>query len=305
MHMRMVPMQFPRRSVVLPVAVGSALALAACAAPGGMDGDGGRVPGGTDALQVLTSFYPLQYVTERIGGPDVSVTNLTPRGAEPHDLELSPVDILSIESSDVFVYLSGFQPAIDDAIAQTEGPRVLDVAGTADLQEDGDPHFWLDPIRLAVVGDTIAATLAEADPQDAATFIANAAELRGDLTDLDEEFSTTLATCERDVVVVSHEAFGYLTGRYDLEQVGISGLDPESEPSPARLAEIRDIVEREGVTTVFTETLVSPKVAEVIAADLGVDVATLDPIEGLVDDSTDYLAVMRANLEALTAALGC
>lgn len=309
----------PRRILRATTLSAVALVLAGCGQAAGTDGTG---DGGPD---VLASFYPLQYVAERIGGDGVSVAGLTPAGAEPHDLELSPVDVASIGASDLVVHLSGFQPAVDDALAQGAADHVLDVATSADLlpygahgeedhddedhaghDHDGlDTHFWLDPTRLADVGDAVAVALSEEDPDRASDYTANAAALRADLEALDADYAATLATCEQRVVVVSHEAFGYLTDRYDLEQVGVSGVDPESEPSPARLEEIRRIVEHEGVTTIFTETLASPKVAQVLADDLGVDVATLDPVEGLVDERGDYLSVMRANLDALAGALSC
>jgi zinc transport system substrate-binding protein len=331
----MVPMHRLRRGYVLPALTAvTALALAGCA--GSTDADEGSAG---DGLSVLTTFYPLQFVAEQVGGDLVEVSNLTPAGAEPHDLELSPVDVLTLEDADVVVFLSGFQPAVDDALASTSGPVILDTADAADLvihgeddhdeadhdeaehdeaedghtEDDGhdhglegeDPHFWLDPTRVAAVAAVVADTFSEADPDNADTYAANAQALTTELTGLDEEYTAALGTCERDVIVVSHAAFGYLTDRYGLTQVGISGLDPESEPAPARLTEIGHIVEDAGVTTVFTETLVSPKVAEVLAEDLGIDVGVLDPIEGLTDPEQDYLSVMRTNLDELTEALGC
>ncbi|TDD70017.1 zinc ABC transporter substrate-binding protein [Jiangella aurantiaca] len=171
----------------------------------------------------------------------------------------------------------------------------------------GDPHIWLDPTNLESVADAVADRLAEADPDHADDYRANADALKTDLQALDGEFETGLAQCTQRVIVTSHEAFGYLAAAYDLEQVGISGLDPEAEPSPQRLAEVQDVVQAEGVTTIFYERLVSPDVAETLAGDLGVQTAVLDPIEGLTDDTADqdYFSLMRGNLEALRTANGC
>lgn len=329
-----------RSSLALAGALALALPLAAC----GTD-DGAAASDGDGTLAVLASFYPLQFVTERVGGDAVTVTSLTPQGAEPHDLELSPAQVAAMSEADLVVFLSGFQPAVDDAVAQTS-PRAVDVAGAVHLEagEEGhdhadgeehaeddhaeeehsdedhaedegdehdhgglDPHFWLDPLRLADAADEVAAALADAAPEHAADFEANAAELRADLVELDESFHTGLAQCSSRVIVTSHEAFGYLAEAYDLRQVGISGIDPEAEPSPARLREISEIVEAEGVTTIFTESLVNPRVAEVLADDLGITTAVLDPIESITDTSPgeDYFAVMTANLEALRTALDC
>ncbi|MBX9243269.1 zinc ABC transporter substrate-binding protein [Actinotalea ferrariae] len=312
--------------------------LAACAPSPADDG----------SVAVLASFYPLQYVAEQVGGDHVSVSALTPPGAEPHDLELSPRQVRSVGEADVVVVLGGFQPAVDEAVAAREPAHVVDAArtpavaehraehgGTAEDHgaddhaeaaepehehdeaaeqgeegdghdhEGGDPHFWLDPTLLAAVAADVASVLGEADPDHADVFTANAAALAEELDALDAELAAGLATCEQRVVVTSHEAFGYLAERYGFEQVGISGLDPEAEPSPARLREIRTVVEEHGVTTIFTEQLLNPKVAETLAADLGIGTAVLDPLESQADEDSDYRDVMERNLEALREALRC
>lgn len=304
-----------RRSLALPVAL-TALILSGCGAAddtaeGGVADDGA-------SLDALASFYPLQFVVETVGGEAVDVGSVTPPGAEPHDLELSPAMVSDLADASVVVYASGFQPAVDAAVEQTTPDHALDVAGSADLQTgDGtslggesadssaDPHFWLDPQRLAAVTAQVQDTLSEIDPANAATYASNADHLTQDLAALDEEYTTGLATCERRTIVVSHEAYGYLASRYDLEQTGIAGIDPAVEPAPARVAKIQRVIEGEDVTTIFTESLLNPKVAETIAADLGIRTAVLDPLETLADPGTDYLSVMRSNLTALQEALGC
>lgn len=304
-------MSIPRRRLALLAAL--PLVLAGCATSSGAE-DG--------TVDVLASFYPLQFVAEQVGGDRVSVDTLTPPGAEPHDVELSPAQVSRIDGADLVVYLSGFQAAVDDAVAQTSPAHVVDAASEATLRPeehedeseeeheehahgDTDPHFWLDPSRMPSVVDDVAAALTEIDPDGADTFAANAAALTQRFEDLDAAYASGLAQCDSRTFVTSHEAFGYLADRYDLHQVGISGIDPEAEPSPARLAEVSTIVRGEGVTTIFFETLVSPKVAETLADDLGVDTAVLDPIEGLADPDSDYFSIAEANLDALRMALSC
>lgn len=301
-------------------AVALATTLAACSGTGSGSGD---APGSDGEATVLASFYALQYVAERVGGEHVSVESLTPAGAEPHDLELAPADVARLGDAAVVLYLSGFQAAVDDAVAQTSPEHVVDAGahaeptgsddhaeegeGADDHAEDGgaDPHFWLDPARLAEVAGDVATELAAADPDHAADYRANAETLVAELDELDQELAAGLAQCEIRTIVVAHEAYGYLADAYDLEQVGLSGIDPDTEPSPARLAEIGDVVRAEGVTTIFTESLVNPKVAQTLAADLGVGTAVLDPLEGLADEDKDYQQVMRENLAVLTEALRC
>ncbi|MFW6205004.1 MAG: metal ABC transporter substrate-binding protein, partial [Actinomycetota bacterium] len=172
---------------------------------------------------------------------------------------------------------------------------------------DRDPHVWLDPIVMTSIADALADRLGEIAPGEADRYRERADELIAELHDLDREYETGLADCARRVVVTSHGAFGHLAHRYDLEMVGVSGIDPDAQPSPARLAEVQRVIEAEGVTTIFYERLVDPAVAEALAADLGVRTDVLDPIEGLTDDTSDedYLSLMRANLDALREANGC
>ncbi|HEV7825982.1 MAG TPA: metal ABC transporter substrate-binding protein [Mycobacteriales bacterium] len=282
-------------------------------------GQAGARAGGAH-IEAVAAFYPLEYVTEQVGGDHVHVDNLVPPGTEPHDLELSPKQVASLGDAGLVVYLSGFQPAVDEAVAGQAADRSLDVTTAAPLLEDAghgqdghdhghaakDPHLWLDPTRLAAVADAVAARLAKVDAGHAAEFTANAEALRAKLTALDTEYRNGLAKCASRDIVVSHEAFGYLADRYDLHQVGITGLSPDQEPTAARLAEVARIAKAENVDVIFFETLVSPRIAETLAREVGARAEVLDPLEGLEPGSTgDYISVMRSNLTTLRSALGC
>jgi zinc transport system substrate-binding protein len=277
-----------------------------------------------DGLTVVAGFYPLEWAAGQVGGDRIEVSSLAPPGAEAHDLELTPQDVGAVSEADLLVYLDGFQPALDEAAAAEAADSAWDAGTSADLvagdhahegdegehtEEDEavDPHFWLDPTRLAAVGDALAGRLTELDPDGAATYEENAAALRADLEDLDAEIRDGLAGCAVGTLVTAHDAFGYLADRYGLEVVGISGLSPSQEPGPAQLAEISTLVRELGVTTVYTETLVDPAVAETVAEEAGVATAVLDPLEGLTDESagSDYLEVMRANLATLQQGQSC
>lgn len=284
----------PRRSLLLGVAL-----LAGVVACGGT---GTGANGRTDAV---VSFYPLQYIAERIGGDAVAVTNLAKPGAEPHDMELEPRQMAMIADADVVVYLKGFQPAVDEAITQEAGGTAFDAAAVQPLRH-GDPHVWLDPTRLATIGDRLTERLSTVDPAHASDYRTRADILRRDLEALDQEFADGLRNCARREFVTSHAAFGYLAERYGLKQVAISGVSPEEEPTPQRLAEVATQARAHGATTIYFETLVSPKVAEALAREVGATTAVLDPVEGLPPGSTgDYVSVMRANLAALQTGLGC
>ncbi|MCC2592705.1 metal ABC transporter substrate-binding protein [Tessaracoccus sp. OS52] len=308
-------MRSNRLSVPLAAA---ALLLSACGA------DAPTGPDSEEGLQVAAAFYPLAYAAELAGGEGVTVSNLTTPGVEAHDLELSPQQIVALTEADVVVYLEGFQPAVDDAIAQAGPAKVIEVSQFAELTEgpagesdeghadeeehtDLDPHFWLDPARLADVTSAISEELAAVAPEQAEKFAANASRGTDELAVLDEEFTSGLAECERREIFVAHAAFGYLTERYDLEQISVAGLSPESEPSPARVAEVQALAREHGATTIFFESQASDAVAQSIAGDLGLKTAVLDPIESVGPDSAgqDYPSIMRANLQAIRDANGC
>jgi zinc transport system substrate-binding protein len=304
-----------RMELVRAAVVCGSLVLAGC----GGDSDSaapGQPAGSQPKLNLVVSFYPLQYMAERVAGEKATVTSLTKPGAEPHDLEVTPQDVAALTEADLVVYLSGFQSSVDDAVAQMTD-RAFDAREKANLNltytpiEEGeeqtekagavDPHFWLDPTRLAGVADGFAARLGSVDAQDAALFTANAAELRADLQALDAAFSSGLAGCTSRDLVTSHNAFGYLAQRYKLRQVGITGLTPEQEPTPRRLAGVTAFVRQNKVRTIYYETLVSPAVAEAVAGETGARTEVLDPLEGLNSESrgADYLEVMRSDLANL------
>ena len=306
-----------RRVAALAVVGASLLSLAtAC----GSTSSGTGAPG--DPLQVVAAFYPLEWIAQQVGGDHVVVRSLTKPGAEPHDLELTPRDVGAVQDAAVVTYLSGFQPAVDTAMDDAGGAAfdardaarldrtftpIEDGASAADEADTTDPHFWLDPERTADVADAFAETLATTDPDHAKDYRTNAARLRARLDVLDRDYRAGLDDCDRTSLVTSHNAFGYLADRYGLEQVGITGLTPEGEPSPKDLAQVADYVERNDVETIYFETLTSPAVAKTLARETGATAAVLDPIEGLADGSgdADYLTIMRANLDALREGLGC
>ncbi|GAA3304536.1 zinc ABC transporter substrate-binding protein [Streptomyces cinereospinus] len=320
------------RRRLLPTAALTALGLTAVSACSG-DGTGtgaGAGTGNTDAFDVVASFYPMQFLAERIGGDLVNVTTLTEPGQEPHDLEISARQTAQLQEADAVLYLKSLQPAVDEAVGQADVPAKIDAASLTELEDHGgvehehageehapseeeeeeehalDPHVWLDPVKYAEIARGVGAAFEKADPGHAADYRKNTAALVGELNELDTEFETGLRDTATKVFFTNHTAFGYLAERYGLTQEAISGLDPESEPSPARIKELQEEAKADGVTTVFYETLVSDKTAKTLAEDAGLRTDVLDPLEGITDRSEgdDYVQVMRSNLSALKTALG-
>ncbi|MGW7067480.1 metal ABC transporter substrate-binding protein [Streptomyces sp. NPDC054855] len=303
-------------------------ALSACSSSSAADKNDGK-------LNVTASFYPMQYLAQEIGGDHVSVDTLTKPGVEPHDLELSPRQTATLGESDVILYLKGIQPAVDDAIGQSGVKNTVDAATLTKLEKHGtgvghdhghegeehaedehghdeegeagaDPHIWLDPVKYAEVAEGVGKALEKADPDHAAAYKKNTKALVKKLDALNTKFEGGLKDTKTKTFITTHSAFGYLAERYGLDQEGISGIDPESDPSPARIKELQDIAKEDKVPTVFFETLASDKTAKTLANDAGLKTDVLDPLEGITDKSKgdDYIGVMESNLAALEKALG-
>lgn len=275
-----------------------------------------------EVVIVHAAFYPLEFLAKTIGGDQIQVISLTVPGAEPHDMELTPVQVAELEKTSLALFIDGFMPAVDQAIEASVPDSALDLGTTVTLlegeahsdeaavtQDDHgayDPHIWLDPANMILMAKAVSERLISIDPTRTALYAANTAALVTDLEALDQEFTTGLANCEQKEIVTSHESFGYLANAYGFKQHGIAGLSPDTEPSPARLVEISEMVKAEGITTIYYETLVSPAIAETVANETGATTAVLDPIEGLAGGSTDtFITVMQANLQALIKGQTC
>lgn len=319
------------RRLIPTAALAGAVALAATAltACSGAAGAAGNKDG---KLDVTASFYPMQFLAEQIGKDHVKVDTLTKPGVEPHDLEITPKQTVQLGKADVVLYLKTLQPAVDKAVAQSGVKNVVDAATLTRLEAHGasghdhageegtggdghdhshgeagdDPHVWLDPLKYAEIAKGVGAALEKADPDHATDYKKNTDELVAKLGALDSEFKDGLKNTASKTFITTHAAFGYLAERYGLDQEGISGVDPESEPSPARMKELQGVAKKDNVTTVFFETLASDKTAKTLAADTGLKTDVLDPLEGITDKSqgADYFEVMRSNLKNLQKALG-
>jgi len=294
-------------SLLIAVVLGASM-LSACT----------RVPPSSGRVTVIASFYPLAEFARRIGGDRVDVRALVPAGGEAHDYEPTPRDVVTLGRARLFVYNgAGFEPWVDRLLPELPSTVVrvnatdgMDLA-TPEWSSSGgpDPHVWLDPLRAQQQADRILAGLIAVDAGSRARYEANAAALRAALAELHARYEQGLRACRRKEFVTTHAAFGYLAARYGLRQVPIAGLDPESEPSPARLRLIIEFLRRSGGTVVYSETLISPRTAQAVARETGARVEVLNPLEGLTPDEQarglDYLRVMDANLNALAGGLDC
>ncbi|MEO7070074.1 MAG: zinc ABC transporter substrate-binding protein [Nostocoides sp.] len=307
-----------RRVTPLALAVSAILLASACSSTTSTDPES---PAGQ--IAVAAAFYPLQYAVEQIGGDHVHVMPLTRPGTEPHELELTPREVVGLHKAALVVYERGFQPAVDTAVDQLDKGVGFDVSPAAHLdlrataqpgeaESSGgngakDPHFWLDPGRYAAVVTAVGAELAVKDPVHASTYSRNTTALVDRLTALDGDFLAGLKDCRLKDIVTGHAAFGYLAQRYGLTQVAVNGISPDAEPTAAAMADIVARIKEHHVSTVYAETLVSPALVDTIAHETGATVRVLDPVEGITSASagTDYLRVMQANLATLRAGQQC
>lgn len=325
-------------AATLALAAAAALvcfALVGCNLNASTSPDKGASASDSQKVQVAASFYAMADFAEKIGGDRVEVTCLVPAGTEPHDWEPSTTDIKTLEAADVFVYNgAGMEHWTEDTLASLSNKDLVSVEASEGVslrelgEEEGeeheaehgaeheghhhdhggvDPHVWLAPQNVKIEMANVKDALIAADPEGKAEYEANYATWAAECDKLDKEFSEGLAGAANRSIVVSHEAFGYLCDAYNLEQLPIEGIEADAEPDAKTMAGIVEFVKANGVKVIFSEELVSPKVANSIAEATGASVEELNPIEGLSEEDlaagADYFSVMRANLEVLKKAL--
>jgi zinc transport system substrate-binding protein len=285
---------------------------------------------------VVASFYPMYEFSRQVAGDRAEVVSLVPPGVEPHDWEPSPQKLVEVQNARLLVYNgAGFEPWVDRLLQDVTGRKLIVIETTRGLDlipapgtgaagsaptaagmdarktrnGAGDPHVWLDPVLAQSQVEAIRAGLAQGDPANTAAYDEHARAFRARLGALDAAFQAGLRDCEHRDIVVSHASFAYLARRYGLTQVALMGLAPESEPSPAELAAIANLARRRKVTSIFFETLVSSRLAETLAREIGAKTLVLNPIEGLTKEEAaagkGYVDLMEANLQSLRTGLGC
>lgn len=286
---------------------------------------------GGEKIQVIASFYPLYYFTQRIGGDRVDVKTIVPPGVEPHDFEISPRDAADIENSDlVVVNGAGFEPWFEKVrpdldtkkinyAVLSEGISLLKGAGHEEEgtteeenhaeEEAVDPHIWLSPVVAQKMVQKITKGLIKSSPENESFYKENEKKLQSDLIVLNQDFQKGLSSCKKKDFVTSHAAFAYIAKEYGLNQVSISGISPEEEPSAQKLAQVSDFVKKNNIEYIFFEKFINPRLSNTIANETGAKTLVLDPIEGLSDDDIragkNYFTVMRSNLNNLRIALQC
>ncbi len=272
---------------------------------------------------ITSSFYPNYFVATAIGRSNIDTKNITPAGSEPHDYEPTSKDIQSIYDSKLFVYngagVESWAPKTAKS-ADEKGVKILktsdkvvlfDTDDEDEIQEGNtkDPHIWVDPINMKIIAGNIRDNLSQIDPKNKQSYTENTDTLNQKLDDLDQKARFTFANCSQKKFVTTHNAFGYFARRYGLEGVSINGISPDKEPSTQELADLVEQIKTQNIKTIFTETLVSPKLADTLARETGAKTLTLNPLEGLTDDQIkagdDYITIMNQNIANLAIGLEC
>lgn len=263
-----------------------------------------------DKLQVTASFYPMAEFARAIGGDKAQVTTLVPDGAEPHDWEPSPRDLTKIGRSQLFIYNGLVEPWAEQALQAVAERKVLSVQAGSGLYDNGskqDPHVWISPKKAMTEVQRIAEAFCEADAANAAYYQENSRKYLEQLQKLDKQMQEIEASAQKKVFITSHAAFGHLAADYGLQQLAVSGLSPQAEPTPADLQHLAGIVKKEQVGYIFFETLSDPRIAQVLAKETGVKTAVLDPLEGLSEEgrkeNLSYIKIMQRNIDNLKLAL--
>jgi len=284
----------------------------------------------TEKIKVVASFYPIAEFTKQVGGENVRVINIVPPGTKAHDFEPTSQDIIQIYSAQIFIYHgSGFDPWAKKIALELKkrGVYVINMTEHFDLlkgtkdkhkddyekdkykEEEFDPHIWLDPVLAKRKIEIIRDALKKVDNENAQEYINNAENYLMILSQLHERFEKGLASCAIRYAVASHAAFNYLGKRYNINFINIAGLSPKEEPSPKRMAEITELAREKNIRYIFFETLVSPKLAETIAREIGIETLVLNPVEGLTNEELaagkNYILIMKENLVNLRRALQC
>jgi zinc transport system substrate-binding protein len=270
-------------------------------------------------LQITTSFYPMYFFAKSITGDKANIVNITPAGAEPHDYELTTENLIQIKNSQLLILNGEVEPWAKKIKTdlQNKNTKVLEVGDNLLNQkvvnENGqfetDPHIWLSPVIAKEIVNKIAEKIVLIDPANQNFYQDNKNKLEFELDKLDSDYKKGLKNCNKKDIITSHAAFGYLAKSYGLNQIPIAGLSPDAEPSLKDLTKITNFAKANNVKYIFFESLISPKLAQTLADEVGAKTLILNPLEGLNDNDLKvgktYLTEMYKNLQNLRVALEC
>jgi zinc transport system substrate-binding protein len=279
-----------------------------------------RILPGSPKLRIVASILPLMEFARAVAGENAEVSLLLPPGAGVHTWQPRASDIIRMSKADLFVHVGGgLEPWVEDFLGSVSNKRlrVLAVADFLPLEKEKhaggeavDPHVWLDFGNDLTIIEHLARTLGEIDAGHADAYRDLAAVYNEKLGELDRQYAQGLESCSNRVLLLAgHEAFGYLARRYHLEQVSLTGLSPDAEPTPSAVVFLVETARKRRVGAVFREARESPRLAELLAREIPAKIFVLNPGENLSrqewTSGTTFLDLMRENLVNLRKGLGC
>lgn len=267
------------------------------------------ISSGSTNLRIFASFYPIYDFVEKIGKDKVDVSTIVPNGVEPHDFEPTPKQIVELQNADlIFINGAGFEDWINDI----ENSNIVDLTRNITIENinsNPNPHLWLDPTLVESMADKIYNILVSLDPDNLAYYQNNLKQFDDNLELLNSNIKNNLTNCALSDFIAFHDAFGYFAKRYGLTQHVIGGISPEMDVNPQKLSESIKLAEQLGITTIFSEDNIEPRLSNTIASEIGGKVLILSPIEMITQEEhdlgEDYFSKMYDNLNNLKIALEC
>ena len=265
---------------------------------------------------VAVTSYPLYEITNTLIGSEIEVTKLLPYGVEAHTYMPSVKTMSAILQAKLFIYNGlGMEPWIkQDYKNAFDMSTLVSLNNTKGNDEhthhshgQSDPHYWLDIHNMIKMTEGISKKLIVLFPEHKVLVENNAQTYIQSLNELESEYSKTLHICQKNEIVVNHNAFGYLAASYNFEVHSLTGLSPDEQVSAKSMKDITSLVKEEGINTIFFESFVSDKLAQTISKETGAKVASLQPLANVTKEEANkgYIYLMQENLKKLASAMEC
>ncbi|MCF6331613.1 MAG: metal ABC transporter substrate-binding protein [Sulfurimonas sp.] len=274
---------------------------------------------------VVVSTFALYDSAKYIAGDSLNISMILPFGADAHNFELTPKIMSKIEDSSLFVFSgASLEPWIaripsKNSVDMSKHVKLITLTGGGCDDENHkdhknhynenfvDPHYWLDLKNMINITKVLQEEFTKILPKNKELFQKNADKRIDTLSRLDEKYKQQFNSCKKNVIVVNHNAFSYLSKNYGFEVEALSGLSPQMIPSPKNIKHIHEAIKEHNITTIFFESFVSDKIIKSIAKDLDIKVDVLQPLGNITKDEVgkSYIDIMDTNIQKITKALEC
>jgi ABC-type Zn uptake system ZnuABC Zn-binding protein ZnuA len=284
----------------------AALLLSACGTP-----ETGSPPG----EGVLATTTILGDIAQNVAGERLQVESLLPRGADPHEYQLTPQDAARIAGSRLLIVNgAGYEGWLQETLDNVGGERLIATASEGTnlrtSAEGQDPHLWMDPNNVVEYVENIRLGLSRLDPAGADVYSANAAAYTTELQALDAWIRAQVATIppEGRLLVTNHDSLGYFADRYGFTVIGtiLPGLSSEASPSARQIAALIEAIKAARARAVFLDAGDNPHLADQVSAETGLPVVTDLYIESLSPaggPASTYIEMIKHDVTRIVDAL--